>query len=96
MLVEDAKRLGLWDDPKKPVKGKEHARIEGGKLVVHDDSVVEPVIDTSDSDDAVIAKVDLDDIKMDELKKMAVNMGIEIPRWCKKAKLIKLIKKSQG
>jgi hypothetical protein len=96
MLTEDAKRLGIHVSQ----KGENQLTVteEGTvKIAGAGDEVIgvalEPFIDTADTEDAVTAKIDLEDMGLPELKKYAKHeLGIKLKRTWKKEDVIEAIK----
>jgi hypothetical protein len=107
MLTQDALKYGIHKSQQKP-GDKKIVRVEQGHTVVYEDGSkrelnanegmidkpAKPIIDTADTEDAVIAKIDLEDMNFNELKKFAKSKGIEFSRKYKKHDLIKLIKEA--
>jgi hypothetical protein len=105
MLTQDALKYGVHKSQQKP-GDKEIDFIERGKLIHYVDGTTrvlndnpgmmekeaKPVIDTADKEGAVIVKIDLEDMKHQELKKYAKSKGIKFSRSDSKEDLIKLIK----
>lgn len=54
----------------------------------------EDAFDTADESEGIEAVIDLNDLTYNELRKKAKDLGIDVPRGCKKAELIKLIEEN--
>jgi hypothetical protein len=104
MLTQDAKKYGIHKSQQKP-GDKKIVRIERNKVAYYEDGTKralndnpgmmdKPTVDTADSENAVIAKIDLDDMKFSELKKHAKKKGIRFSNKDNKEDLIKLIKEA--
>ena len=82
MLRDDAIRDGLL----KPTKADKE------RMGLNDEPRPDEIFDTADKENAVEAIIDLIDLTYNELRTKAKDLGIDIPRGCKKAELIELIK----
>ena len=82
MLRDDAIREGLL----KPTKADKE------RMGLNDIPRPDEVFDTADEGEGIEAVIDLKDLTYNELRKKAGELGIDVPRGCKKPALIELIK----
>lgn len=82
MLRDDAIREGLL----KPTKADKE------RMGLNDIPRPDEVFDTADEGEGIEAVIDLNDLTYNELRKKAGELGIDVPRGCKKPALIELIK----
>lgn len=61
------------------------------RLGIHP-SQVKKKIDTADDSEGVEAVIDLDDLKFNELRKLAKQRGLKVPIGTRKTELVKLLK----
>jgi len=84
MLTQDAIRLGIHPNCKK----KKELELPMDGLSISKGQI----IDTADGGNGIIAKIDFEDLKYQELKKLAKKRRLKFDRFIKKIDLIELLK----